>query len=142
MWPKTHFNIWNVEGSIAKTAQQNVGKLVLIVRCKSLISTQIREVSSQEVCSKMMCVTRMELDEQCHLYTHRTCPPTYIKGLHKEWLDFGITPTGHITSLLIGRGIIGELPVKCTHVYNGCQWKGTIATLEKHLATCDYFRST
>ena len=36
------------------------------------------------------------------------------------------------------RSQIQELPVRCTHVVKGCDWHGTISTLEKHLSECEW----
>ncbi len=31
-----------------------------------------------------------------------------------------------------------ELPVKCDNMERGCQWEGTVDTLEKHMGVCEY----
>ena len=39
---------------------------------------------------------------------------------------------------IIGRRDIKGLQVKCDNVKEGCQWEGTIDTLDQHLKSCDY----
>ena len=42
------------------------------------------------------------------------------------------------TSLLTGRRDIQGLAVMCSSVDLGCEWVGTVGTLEKHVATCGF----
>lgn len=37
---------------------------------------------------------------------------------------------------IIGKIIIQALPVKCANVSNGCEWRGTVDTLDNHVSTC------
>ena len=39
---------------------------------------------------------------------------------------------------LIGKREIKALHVKCDNVERGCEWKGTVGTLEEHVDTCDF----
>ena len=33
---------------------------------------------------------------------------------------------------------IQDLPVKCNNYERGCEWSGAVATLERHVSTCQY----
>ena len=39
---------------------------------------------------------------------------------------------------LLGRRDILALPVRCTNIERRCEWIGTVATLEEHVATCEF----
>ena len=40
--------------------------------------------------------------------------------------------------LLLGRRDVQDLRVQCSSVDRGCEWEGTVGTLEKHMTTCEY----
>ena len=43
-----------------------------------------------------------------------------------------------IITFHVGRREIRDLHVKCDSIERGCKWKGTVGTLEEHVATCDF----
>ena len=38
----------------------------------------------------------------------------------------------------VGKRAIRDLPVKCDNVGRGCEWKGTVGTLDEHVALCQF----
>ncbi len=40
--------------------------------------------------------------------------------------------------IILGRREIRELPVKCDNMEKGCQWVGTVGTLEEHVGVCQF----
>ncbi len=40
--------------------------------------------------------------------------------------------------IILGRREIRELPVKCDNMERGCQWEGTVGTLEEHVGVCQF----
>jgi hypothetical protein len=41
-------------------------------------------------------------------------------------------------STLTGKREIKDLPVRCSNVERGCEWEGTVGTLEQHVAKCGF----
>ena len=46
--------------------------------------------------------------------------------------------TDNIISFITGRHDIQSLLVKCNNVERQCMWVGTVETLDKHMATCEF----
>ena len=49
-----------------------------------------------------------------------------------------INQTSYHLYLCIGKREIKALRSKCDSVERGCEWEGTVGTLEEHVATCDF----
>ncbi len=43
-----------------------------------------------------------------------------------------------LTTMILGRKEIRDLPVKCDNMERGCQWEGTVGTLEEHVNGCQF----
>ena len=49
-----------------------------------------------------------------------------------------LKPCNHIILLPAGRRDIQALCVKCSNMEQDCKWEGTVGTLDKHLAECEF----
>ncbi len=107
---------------------------------KCLICHEVARDPKQHVnCGKLFC-------EKClNKYgIRKPCPycrmeqPLYFKDNRSELripVILGIITT---TNIILGRREIRELPVKCDSMERGCQWVGTVGTLEEHMGVCQF----
>ena len=52
-------------------------------------------------------------------------------------MKYLVTSSIEVNGRSTGKRAIQSLHVRCTNVDKGCEWEGTVETLEKHMATCN-----
>ena len=64
--------------------------------------------------------------------------PSYDNRAHIKTTRLLISLIAHLILLPAGRRDIQALRVKCSNMEQDCKWEGTVGTLDKHLAECEF----
>ena len=58
-----------------------------------------------------------------------------LPGVFSCYISDNVLPTMCVS---VGKRDIRALPVKCDNVERGCEWEGTVGTLDEHVAVCKF----
>ena len=88
-----------------------------------------------EDCGKLFCSECIEKNGRRPCANCRTNKPRYFRDVRSKEIFLCIALPMY---LLSGRREINALQVRCANSERGCQWTGTVGTLDNHIASCQF----
>ena len=100
------------------------------------------ELASQpkqcEDCGKLFCSECIKKNGRKPCPNCRTNKPKYFKDVKSKQIFQSLLCIALPTYFLSGRREISALQVRCANSERGCQWTGTVGTLDDHIASCQF----
>ena len=108
-------------------------------KLKCLICLDVaKDPKQHETCGKIFCSECIEKNKDKPCPSCRAKSPNYFTDTRGEKNNYLICTFTDNIILLKGAQEIRDLPVWCNNFNNGCGWQGSVGTLDKHMATCEF----
>ena len=108
-------------------------------KLKCLICLDVaKDPKQHETCGKIFCSECIEKNKDKPCPSCRTKSPNYFTDTRGEENNYLICTFTDKIILLKGAQEIRDLPVRCNNFDKGCGWQGSVGTLDKHMATCEF----